>query len=590
MQNQTTVPQHLHVESQPGQQFHQQIQQWISSNPKIAPYKAEEALARLWVDQQDIFRQWEEQQQQANGAPVTPPEILLTTDSVNLVLKAWCHSNNGDVAAERAERLLHWMEDLHSSEQPDARSAFLPKPNYQSYATAIDAWSRAAVYESNQPSSGSNEKATKSGGRSKQVVSDVTKTGFECARRAEDLLMHMQRMHDERLQLAEDNGKSGQYNSEIQPDTRLFNLVLKSWCTMRGGTKASAIRAMRILDLMQELHHFQSKNAPEWQGVGFSKVQPNMQTYKLILMGWADATHTVEGPDRAEEILRHLLSMSKAGNLGVEIRPDAECFHIVMRAHAESVRKKRKGQDGSISVEHAQKATSLLEWMELLALRRITSKVQPTTESYRIALSAWVWGHDIAAQKEAEGILYKMIRAHDVTSRGDGDKSDPNSCTVQPETRDFNTLINCCSFARRVGADTSEEDDAEILFQRQLELREVFDIADGAFKTLLSLPYVQPDSATFAGIIRACVTLLPNTDERDERVIEFFRLAYRTTPAATTGKISSTSSERMRAPPGAGCVDANVLRQLRIALPSTEVYIQVREEFEKHRRENVVEE
>ena len=42
-------------------QFLQQTQQWIASNPKIAPYKAEEALARLWVDQQKLFRQWEQQ-------------------------------------------------------------------------------------------------------------------------------------------------------------------------------------------------------------------------------------------------------------------------------------------------------------------------------------------------------------------------------------------------------------------------------------------------------------------------------------------------------------------------------------------------
>jgi hypothetical protein len=88
--------------------------------------------------------------------------------------------------------------------------------------------------------------------------------------------------------------------------------------------------------------------------------------------------------------------------------------------------------------------------------------------------------------------------------------------------------------------------------------------------------------------MRACLTLLPNTTDRDERVIDLFRLAYRTPPAAETvsARISSTSSERMRAPPGAGCVDANVLRQLRLCLPSTEDYIRVREEFEEHRRQN----
>merc|ERR1712194_236953 len=128
-----------------------------------------------------------------------------STESVNLVLQAWCYSNNGEIAAERAERLLHWMEEFHSSEAiPEesldstlsrlAWSSFLPKPNYQSYATVIDAWARSAVYESCNPSplSNSNEIVTNSGGRSKDV-SSATKAGFECAKRAEEILMHMQR-------------------------------------------------------------------------------------------------------------------------------------------------------------------------------------------------------------------------------------------------------------------------------------------------------------------------------------------------------------------------------------------------------------
>ena len=85
------------------------------------------------------------------------------------------------------------------------------------------------------------------------------------------------------------------------------------------------------------------------------------------------------------------------------------------------------------------------------------------------------------------------------------------------------------------------------------------------------------------------MNLLPDTTERDDIVIDYFRLAYRTEPPAddvSPKVVSSTSSERMKAPPGAGCADANVLRQLRHALPSTEDYIRVREEFEQHRRQN----
>ena len=347
---------------------------------------------------------------------------------------------------------------------------------------------------------------------------------------------------------------------------------------------------MRILDLMQEIH-FQSRDATSWQGLVLSKVQPNLQTYKLVLHAWA-ASHTVEGPDRAEEILRHMLSLSKAGNIGLEILPDAKCFHIVMKAHAEAIRKGIKGDDGS-AAERAHKVTALLDWMELLGVRSATSKIQPTSDSYRIALSAWVWSHHVDAPKEAESILYRMIRASQdtkivVTGDTASVKAQSDSCTVQPETRDFNTLINCCSFARRVGVDKSEEDKLS-LFQRQVAHREIYNIAEGALHALISSPHAQPDSATFSGIIRAAINLLPNTDERDEQIIELFRLAYRTPPAegSTSTRITSTTSERMQAPPGAGCVDANVLRQLRHALPSTDDYIRVREEFEEYRRQNI---
>ena len=170
-----------------------------------------------------------------------------------------------------------------------------------------------------------------------------------------------------------------------------------------------------------------------------------------------------------------------------------------------------------------------------------------------------------------------------------GLSSEASKPAVQPDTRDFNTLINCCSFARKVGINRDGEDD-ESLLQRQLEHQQIFNVAEGALNTLVASSYAQPDSATFSGIIRACVNLLPNTDDRDDKVIELFRLAYRTAPARdSTPKISSTSSERMRmqAPVGGGCVDANVLRQLRHALPSTEDYIRVREEFEEYRHQNV---
>ena len=549
------------------QQAEDQIQQWIKKNPLIAPYKAEECLAKLWVEQQQIFDKWTSQSPSSSSPP-----ILITPNTVNLCISAWCYSKKGQIAAERAQRLLNWMENLHAPSSSSQFASLLPRPNYQSYALAIDAWSQAAVIESSKGSAATTSTS--------KTIPDATRVGFNCAKRAEDLLMRMQAKHEELQRL-------GRYNSELQPDTNVFNKVLMGWSHIRGGTKASAIRAMRILDLMQELHHHQSRDVPSWQGIGLSKVQPNLHTYKCVIYAWGHASHTLEGPDRAEEILRHMLSISKAGNnFGMEVLPDEECFHIVMKSHAELVR--RRGRGDISNAERAQQVTDLLNWMELLAVRRTKPKIAPTTESYRLALSAWAWSHHIDAPKQVEEILFRMVRAcelnrnqmRDIQNEGLNSK-DSITLAVTPETKDFNTVINCCSFARGVGVPKDELDD-DIKLTQQLALTETYDVAEGVLDALLSFPYASPDSATFAGMIRACVNLMPDTDERDVRVIELFRLAYQ---SPNTAAKSSVIPERLQAPAGGGCVDANVLRQLRYDLP-TEEYIRVREEFEEHRRKN----
>ncbi|KAL7535473.1 LOW QUALITY PROTEIN: hypothetical protein ACHAWF_005177, partial [Thalassiosira exigua] len=188
---------------------------------------------------------------------------------------------------------------------------------------------------------------TKSWGR----VFQFTKSGFECAKRAKDLLMHMQRMHEQRLKTAEEGEGSDNYNSDIHSDTGDECSTWSSPYGVHGGTKASVIRDMCILDLMKDLHRTQSREVPEWHGTALSKVQPNLWTYK-----------------------------------------------------------RRKGDNGPSSVEHTRKFTALMDWMELMSLRGWTAKIRSSIETYQIVLSAWVCSHHMDAPREADGILYRMIR------------------------------------------------------------------------------------------------------------------------------------------------------------------------------------
>ena len=567
----------------------------MTSNPKSAPYRAEEKLSHLWSQQIDLIDQYSESannQASSSSKPIIPN--LVTIDLINLVLQSWTLSNS-EKGGIRAERILHWSESLYDyfNSKNDVTGLveknyewLYPIPNYKSYALTIEAWSRAAVYSSSKSH------------------------GFECAKQCEDVLMHMQKMHQERIRNPSLYTSSHKVCHDIQPDNNVFHHVLNAWGTI--PTKATAFRATRILDLMQELHHCQSVNinTNTWQGVQVSNVQPNLTTYKILIRAWAN-TGTAEGADRAELILRHLLSISKAGNnVGVEIHPDAESFHIVMKSHANSVRKRHRmrSSEHHSAAERARQVVALLDWMELLASRRNRAyygKIRPTRESYRIAMQAWAWSHDVDAPKEAEGILWRMISASQSSDNGledavdkilgevndsDRNKNGKNATTCEyPETRDFNTVINCCAFSRGISEVTAEIDDDKAVLRLQQSRKEVFAIAENVLDSLLKSEHTQPDSDTFLGMIRACTSLLPNNEDRDARVIQLFRLAYQTAPPQETKschKPVTSCSERLKAPNGGGCVNANVLRQLRLALPSTEEYIRVREEFEDYRRKN----
>ena len=576
------------------QQAHQEIQKFMTSNPKTAPYRAEEKLSQLWSQQMDLLDKYSDTADTVNNQEASPILIpnLVTIDLINLVLQSWTLSNS-EKGGIRAERILRWCESLHDySNSTNNNTALVnknyewmyPIPNYKSYALTIEAWSRAAIYSKSKSH------------------------GFECAKRCEDVLMHMQKMHQERLRNPSLYTVSHEVCHDIQPDNNVFHHVLNAWGTIPG--KATAMRATRILDLMQELHHYQSINADSstWQGVQVLNVQPNLTTYKILIQAWAN-TGTAEGADRAELILRHLLSISKAGN---NVGVDVESFHIVMKSHADSVRKRHRmrSSEHHTARERAGQVVALLDWMELLASRRHKTyycKIRPTRESYRIAMRAWAWSHDVDAPKEAEGILWRMISASQSSENGLGDVvekilsdvKDPGTnkngkagtnCEYHPETRDFNTVINCCAFSRGIGEVTAEIDDDEAVLRLQQSRKEVFAIAENVLDSLMKSEHAQPDSDTFLGMIRACTSLLPDNEDRDVRVIQIFRLAYQTAlpppEKKSCHKPITSYSERLKAASGGGCVNANVLRQLRLALPSTEKYIRVREEFEEYRRMN----
>ena len=64
-------------------------------------------------------------------------DVKPTTINFNTVLDAWAKNGGGRAAAERAEKMLEWMDDLYKSGNAEV------KPDTITFNAVIDAWARS---------------------------------------------------------------------------------------------------------------------------------------------------------------------------------------------------------------------------------------------------------------------------------------------------------------------------------------------------------------------------------------------------------------------------------------------------------------
>jgi len=347
------------------------------------------------------------------------------------------------------------------------------------------------------------------------------KEGYECAKRAEEILEWMELL---RQSASSANG----YYSDVRPNTQCFASVINAWAYR--CTPGSAVRAMRIFDLMIDLH-----------AAGDEAVKPTTRAYYAVLSAWARSGGR-NSADKAEDILRHMDALASAAANddeaeSLEVRPNVHCFNAAMMAHAYS-------RGGS---ESAQRAEALLDWMEKL-YHDGDEGARPNTRSYRLVMSAWAWSRSNDAPSRTESILQRMIAA-----------SREGNHVVMPCTRDFNTVISCCAYVQQpdIGIDTKVEE--EILGVAERGEGDPLRVAFSTLDALGESPHYSANSTTFSTLIKACAAHLPPGAERNLWVQELFQTCS-----------------------GLGLVDQKVLRQLRIAVPKGH-YISLREEHENFR-------
>lgn len=233
------------------------------------------------------------------------PQIQPNLSSFKIVLQAWKHAGGQNLSSFRTQRILDWMTKLH-----EEGTNKLVQPDQMCFDTVLQSWSRnnheqAPVY-------------------------------------AERLLAKMETMRLESTAIV----------PLVQPRTVSFNAVLGAWgraslspsspsAFASQPSSTSWQRSCDILQFMEKLYYEE----------GDTMVQPDRNSYLLVLKALARHKNDVAAAQKADEILKFVEKKYKSGDLSW--RPDTLLFNTVMgcwsHAHAKgSYRKTRSILDRQI--------------------------------------------------------------------------------------------------------------------------------------------------------------------------------------------------------------------------------------------------
>jgi hypothetical protein len=266
----------------------------------------------------------------------------------------------------------------------------IPKPNSISYSIWMEGWYRGFAAEKMEQiirqMANEYRQALMAGNEVAALRVKPNKTNFKIAihaharqtptkqeepERAEELLILMQKLHDERTDLLD---------SSLRPDVMCFTAVVNGWANV--GTLQATENAEATLRLMQEL--YDSGSNPE--------VEPNIITYNTVIRAWSTSRFEQAG-SHAEALLRQMLDRAKATQQGppdetkaLPAMPNKATYIYVLNAW-------RHHEHGG------EKAEALLE--EMMELSKTDIELRP---------SAWVYNSAIRAIATS-GARNKAVRA-----------------------------------------------------------------------------------------------------------------------------------------------------------------------------------
>eukprot|EP00978_Attheya_sp_CCMP212_P043229 scaffold278418_cov53-Attheya_sp.AAC.4 len=253
----------------------------------------------------------------------------------------------------------------------------IPKPNSISYTIWMDAWYRGFAADKMEQiirqMTSEYRQALMAGNEVAALRVKPNKENFKNAihararqtpgkkeepEKAEELLILMQKLHDERTDLLDNS---------LRPDVMCFTAVVNGWAN--GATLQASENADATLRLMQEL--YDSGSNPE--------VEPNIITYNTVIRAWSLSRYEQAG-SRAEALLRQMYDRAKEAQRGPPDEtksrppmPNKATYIYVLNAW-------RHHENGG------EKAEALLE--EMMELSKTDTEFRPSAWVYNSAIRA----------------------------------------------------------------------------------------------------------------------------------------------------------------------------------------------------------
>eukprot|EP00538_Stauroneis_constricta_P000604 CAMPEP_0119569042 /NCGR_PEP_ID=MMETSP1352-20130426/40552_1 /TAXON_ID=265584 /ORGANISM="Stauroneis constricta, Strain CCMP1120" /LENGTH=543 /DNA_ID=CAMNT_0007618541 /DNA_START=465 /DNA_END=2096 /DNA_ORIENTATION=+ len=239
-------------------------------------------------------------------------------------------------------------------------------------------------------------------------------------------------------------------NKNAIATTEDYNCLLEGWAKSRGGAFA-AQRCESIVRQMEHLYHEK----------GDDHVQPNLCSFKTMLMAWRHAEHNQpskarnsnghDGNDAGNEspaihsqrILEWMVQLHQSGK-NEQALPDSDCFDIVLQIWSHS-----SDENAPIYAEQ------LLGAMERLHRETGAAKLSPKTTSFNAVLAAWMRSKSDQAPRRVIEILSFMDHLY----HNEGNRR------VKPDAYSYSTIISTLGQQ----ADEVSASKAELILRRLLK-------------------------------------------------------------------------------------------------------------------------